>query len=149
MVQVVGSIVAGAEGMAMKILLAAAVVAVSALACTSHHEQREVPDPGVLCPAAILSGMLIEVHDAVGGEPTACEAQGRAEDGGHIEPLTGGGPCATDPDALYLQGVWQAGVYTVTIEKNGYRPWVKDGIEVRSGPCGLMTVVLRADLIPL
>src|SRR5258706_4140570 len=136
--------------MTMKVLAATLVAAALTWACSSRNEQRETPIVGgVICLASFMPGMLIEVHDAVTGAPAACEADGRAQDGSRVEVLDGGGQCASAPAAIYLQGVGQTGTYTVTIDKVGYQAWVKQGVVVTSGPCGLNTVMLRADLSPL
>ena len=48
-----------------------------------------------------------------------------------------------------LNGIDRIGTCMITIERPGYHPWVLGGIDVVSGVCGLVTVQLRADLIPL
>lgn len=137
-------------GSKMKRYLVACTLAAIALSCSSSHDD----DPGtggngVLCPLWIAPGIMLEVRNAVTGLPAACGASGKAEGEGLIQPLSTGVDCNLAPDYLYLSGIDRVGTFTVTVERPGYRSWVRDGIDVMGGPCGLLTVQLRADLEPL
>jgi hypothetical protein len=45
-------------------------------------------------------------------------------------------------------GGGRAGTYTVTVERQGAKPWQRGGVVVRRAACGVMTVTLVADLEP-
>lgn len=133
----------------MKILLATFALAGTMLSCSSDGGDDPAPGSQLICVDLIGPGIMVEVHDAVTGLPAACDATGKAEDGGLVEALSPGADCAVDPTFLYLSGIHRPGTWTVTIERPGYQPWVRDGITVVREGCGLVPVQVRADLQPL
>lgn len=134
----------------MRIPVVALALLLASLGCASHGDDNDAPTGGgVLCPLWIAPGIMIEVRDVVTGMPAACGSSGKAESAGLIEPLETGVDCAATPDFLYLSGIDRPGTYTVTIERPGYQAWIRGGIEVVGGVCGLITVQMRADLVPL
>src|SRR5262249_24527036 len=93
--------------------------------------------------------IVIEVRDAITGGPAACGAVGQIQSGEDIEVLTELDDCASQPDALVLEGGTRAGTYTVTLTKSGYQTWVLNDVVVRSARCGLVPTHLSASLLPV
>lgn len=117
--------------------------------CSSDPEEDSDGGSGVLCPAWIAQGMMIEVRDAVTGLPAACGAEATAKSDAHTESLTTGVDCNTYTDWVHMSGVYHPGTYTLTITKQGYEPWILSGIEVIGGVCGVIPVRMLVDLTPI
>ncbi|HKQ96513.1 MAG TPA: hypothetical protein VJV75_01430 [Candidatus Polarisedimenticolia bacterium] len=135
----------------MRALILALAAAAALVACASNSDDESGSDggTGVLCPLWIAPGVMIEVHDASTGEPAACDTKGIAESTGEIQTLDPATPCSMNPTALTLSGITHIGLWNLTIEKAGYKPWRLDGVQVMGGVCGLIPVQLRADLEPI
>jgi hypothetical protein len=105
-------------------------------------------DP-VVCPAVVTRAVEVEVRDARTGDPAADGATGTARSGNFMETLQVVGWIAhpSPSSALVLGGVEERpGVYTVRVEKAGYQPWERTGVEAERGRCGVITARLIADL---
>jgi hypothetical protein len=106
-------------------------------------------DP-VVCPAAISRAIEVEVRDAASGQPAAFDAVGIAREGSFVESLEIVGWMSYPPStetALVLGGVEERpGLYSVRVEKVGYKPWERSGLRAEKGVCGVRTVRLQANL---
>ncbi|MBA2669515.1 MAG: carboxypeptidase regulatory-like domain-containing protein [Gemmatimonadetes bacterium] len=105
-------------------------------------------DP-VLCPGVISRAVEVEVRDARTGDPAADGATGTARSGNFVETLQVVGWISHPGPrtAVVLGGVDERpGVYTVTVEKPGYKPWERTGVVAERGQCGVRTASLTANL---
>ena len=133
----------------MRIVVLLMVAAGLLCGCSSNPEEDSDGGSGVLCPLWIAPGMMVEVRDAATGLPAACGAEATAESDAHTEKLITGTDCGTFPDALHMSGVQYPGIYTLTIAKQGYEPWILGNIEVTGGVCGLIPVRMLVNLTPI
>lgn len=135
--------------MKTRLLILAAAGLLTACSSNGDDESGSGGGGGVLCPLWIAPGVMIEVRDASTGQPAGCDTKGSAESAGEVQSLDNGTPCSLDPAAQYVSGISHTGTWRVTLEKDGYKTWSVDGVQVKSGVCGLQTVQLRADLEPI
>lgn len=91
--------------------------------------------------------VAVVVRDAATGAPLADGARGAVRDGAFIDSLRPESPQAPVQWTL-VGGGERAGTYTVTVERQGARPWRRDGVVVHRGACGVVTETLTADLEP-
>jgi hypothetical protein len=111
----------------------------------------DVVDP-VFCAAVITRAVEVEVRDARTGDPAADGATATARSGDFVETLQVVGWIShpSPRSALVLGGVEERpGVYTVRVEKAGYRSWERTGVVAESGRCGVLTAKLLANLEPV
>jgi len=129
------------------------VCAVMAVACCGvlHgcSTDATAPTSGRLCTAQFVPGISIRVVDAETGLPAAC---------GTIAVVTAGTYSAAMDDACelsrswpqesaWLWGAWERpGVYAVSLERPGYRPWSRAGLVVTADECHVQTIELEARL---
>jgi len=102
-----------------------------------------------VCPDEVKPGIRLEVVSAVDGTPQAHSAKATAigEDGSVT--MFEGSPIPAPEDARILTGgVPGAGQYMVEVEKDGFEPWTRSGVQVRSNNCGLMTTEVLVELVP-
>jgi hypothetical protein len=107
-------------------------------------------DP-VVCFAVISRAVEVEVRDARTGDPAADGATGTARSGNFVETLQVVGWISHPGSrtAVVLGGVEERpGVYTVRVEKPGYRSWERAGVVAERGKCGVTTAHLVAHLEP-
>ena len=99
-------------------------------------------EPG--CTLILVPGVVVEIRDEVDGTPLAETARGVVRDGAYTDSLQllGTGKAALVRSAAYER----AGVYTVTVEHQGYAPWRREHVRVRGGDCHVQTTHLAADL---
>jgi hypothetical protein len=87
------------------------------------------------------------VRDAQTGVPLAAEARGVVQEGAYVDSLRLD-PLQHPPQSTLVGGGNRAGTYTVTVERQGSRPWQRSGVVVGRGACGIVTVTLVAELEP-
>jgi hypothetical protein len=114
------------------------------LGCSNPFEQT-------VCTLEFRHGIVVEIRDAVTGEPRAAQAQGTVRDGAYLESLQ---PTGIFPDyessMLFRYGAGErAGTYTVEVRRSGYQTWTAGNVVVDRGRCHVNTRTLRADLVPL
>ena len=97
--------------------------------------------PGA-CTLEAVAGIVVDLRREGGQTLPADDADGRAVDEfGEVAEL--------EPFFDQLIGAWErAGSYTVTVEKPGFRPWVRDDVEVEAGECHVVPIRLDAVLSP-
>lgn len=123
-----------------RVLLGAAVV-VAGVACNSP---TSVVCPNV--PRALQFALTVYVKDSVTTLPGARGATLIARDGAFQDSVTI--PLASfDELPVELAGS-RAGTYSVTVRKNGYLDWTKNGVVVSNAGCGIDPVTLTAKLQP-
>lgn len=123
-----------------------AVIAVIAAACAGCDG-----DPPVICTGYTPPAITVLVFDAVTGRPAACGAVGIAIDGDFSDSLHTWW-CNGDADTTGYEMSSRAaglGVYTVLVQKRGYRDWTRSHVVVREGECGIIGTRLRAMLVPV
>ena len=109
-------------------------------------------DAPVACPDVLTFAIEVEIRNAETGAPEADNATGRITDGDDVETME---PAARieyqgRPVLLSLRGAEErAGTYNVLIEKQGFEPWTRTGVEPEVGECGVETERLEAKLVPL
>ncbi len=117
----------------------------------AYLEKISPEDQGVACTDNIESGLWFELFDKETGERLHCDATITIEDGDYIEELIdcmGGSSAAGDGDFIIGVGAApeRAGIYNVTIEKEGYQNWYSSNIEVSEGICHVNQVQIQAYL---
>ena len=103
-------------------------------------------NPGA-CTLGIEPAIEIVVNDSITGEAAATDAVGILIMGSEQLPMSIVG---VDPEGRpnLLAGGGEPGEYDVRVEKSGYETWRRDGIEVESNNCGLITERFEARLQP-
>lgn len=102
----------------------------------------------VVCTAQFVYGLNIQVQDSVTGAWIASGATLIARDGAFVDSVgaQGSGP---EWDQLPLATAGErAGTYDVTVRREGYHPWDRNGIEVEGDTCHVRPVNLVARLQP-
>lgn len=114
------------------------VVALSVALVTGCSEQR------IVCPSILTPGVAIEVRDAFDGSLIASGAKLVAQAGTYADSMS----FPVDPahNSAHLIGAFQPGVYTLTVTKTGYQPWVQNNVTVRAAQCGVELTNLTASL---
>jgi hypothetical protein len=100
------------------------------------------------CTTSVEPGLIVRVLDSLTEAPAAHGATGVAVDDEYQETLRNP---ALDDDltAADLYGADEReGLYTVSVTKTGYQPWVREGVRVTAGACHVQTVHLEARLTP-
>lgn len=98
------------------------------------------------CTAEWAPGIVVTVERADSGEPVT-DALATAWDGGFADSArteTIGSPERAEVRLAHERG----GEYDVTVEKDGYEPWVRHDVEVDENECHVETVNLKAVLEP-
>lgn len=99
-------------------------------------------DP-IFCTEEARAGVVVEVFEAVTGAPILRDATLTLKDGEYVE---------SNSDVFsgrFLAGAWErAGTYEVTVEKSGFVAWRRTGVEVTADECHVITVNLKAELLP-
>ena len=117
----------------MKPYVALALAAATGIGCSEQS---------IVCPLILSPGVAVEVRDAATGALTASGAKLVAQAGTYADSMSF--PNQPDADAQHLTGAYRAGVYTVTVTKAGYQPWVKTNVIVTAADCGVNRVDLTA-----
>ena len=122
----------------MKRLLVLALAAAVVAGCSEQE---------IVCPKILSPGVAIEVRDGATGALAASGTKLVAQAGTYADSMSFP---ANQPeaDAQHLTGAYRPGVYTLTVTKAGYQPWVKTHVEVSAARCGVNRVVLTALLEP-
>jgi hypothetical protein len=103
-------------------------------------------EPG--CTLISVPGVVVEIHDSVDGTPLAATARGVVQEGAYTDSLQLDG--AAGADALVRSAAYERpGVYTVTVEHEGYAQWRQGGVWVRGDDCHVETEHLGAYLQPV
>ncbi|MEW6999217.1 hypothetical protein AADZ86_16145 [Colwelliaceae bacterium BS250] len=116
----------------------------------AYLEEISPEDQGVACTHQIESGLWFELFDKETGERLHCDATITIEDGDYIEELIDCKGFGAAGDGDFITGVGaapeRAGIYNVTIEKEGYQNWYSSNIEVSEGICHVNQVQIQAYL---
>ena len=98
--------------------------------------------------------MRVNVFDAVTGLPVAYSARLIVKTDGRVDTIPSQYPPSDSLRATWLEAdapdiSGRPGVYDVRVERPGYEPWLRTGVEVRMphGCDQITTVVLTASLI--
>lgn len=97
-----------------------------------------------ICTAELRPGIMVDVQDSVTSAPLGAGARVIAIDGAYADTAT----FPWDGIRRYGVAAERAGIYTVTVEYEGYRLWSRSGVRVRKGECHVRTVDLVARLRP-
>jgi hypothetical protein len=101
---------------------------------------------GRLCTTEARAGIQVNVRDALTGDPAAEGAIAYAQDGAYVDTLHAL-PTLPPQLPLTLVGVFERpGVYTVVVQKAGYREWRRTNVVVTADECHVITVTLEARL---
>lgn len=97
-----------------------------------------------VCTAIAMPAIAVEVRDAstdapVGPGARIVASSGRFADTVHV-------PANSNYQGAYGLASERAGVYTVTVEQQGYQPWSRAGIRVVADECHVKTVSVIARL---
>ena len=102
----------------------------------------------IACTLEVRPGIVLEIRDAGTGAAAAHGAYAEATDGLYSSPLETVEWESDDPASAYLmEGAYERpAVYTVTVTRSGYRPWVATYVHVVGFSCHVRTVKLKAHL---
>lgn len=120
------------------------------LACS-----RELPREAVIfdhakqpCTAEYRYGLGIQVQDSVTGQFIASGARLIVRDGAFVETMQAPAN-RPDVDSLPIPAAGERpGVYTLTVQKPGYREWRTSGVKVTADRCHVQPVRVLARLQP-
>jgi hypothetical protein len=108
-------------------------------------------DPGgPICTAESRPALVIEVRDRVSNQFIPALARGVVQDGAFQDSLRLSGMTGDDPPVpvSYAAAFERRGVYTVSLQVDGYHRWDTSGIAVSRDECHVRTVGLSAALQP-
>lgn len=102
------------------------------------------------CTLNAVFGLRVNVVDSITGAPRAREAIAYARSGTYLDSAVGLplSPSGVEFTALYLVKE-RAGVYDVTVQRDGYARWTQSGVRVRGDACHVRTTEVTARLRPL
>ncbi len=93
--------------------------------------------------------MVVTIVESVTGRPLAAGARGAVASGVYEDSLR---PYITNQAGVLVAlaaANERAGIYTVSVERDGFEGWLRTNVVVRQGECGVTGAHLTADLIPL
>jgi hypothetical protein len=101
---------------------------------------------GPTCSLEARPALTVDVRDSTTNAPAGRGARIIARDGAFADTVL----VPTDDAELfpYPLAHERAGTYTVTVERDGYRPWSRSGVRVTKDECHVRTVALTARLQP-
>jgi hypothetical protein len=102
----------------------------------------------VVCTTVVEPGIVVRIEDSVSGELRAAAAAALALAPGYSDSLR---PYESEGNGELVSraGAYERpGIYVVSLEEAGYRPWRAAQIWVLPGRCHVMTVRLVARLQP-
>lgn len=115
------------------------VVLISALAASLAACDAFTPQP--VCTLEARAGIALEVRDSVTNAHVGGGSLIVASEGSYADTVN-----TTVNRAIYGLAIERAGTYTVSVEKSGYQPWSRAGVQVTRGECHVNTVNLTARL---
>lgn len=104
--------------------------------------------PSEVCLNEGRYSAVIDIRDSVTHAPLASGSRVRLEAQGFVDSVTVTLDQGSTSQSLRV-GIGRnvIGVFTVTVTRPGYRPWIRSGVQVRGDRCGVAnTVSLVADL---
>jgi len=102
-------------------------------------------DQQIVCPMILSSGVAVEVRDAFDGAAIASGAKLVAQAGTYADSMSF--PVGqSDLNSSRLRGANRPGVYTLTVTKTGYQPWVQTKVNVTAERCGVSLTNFTATL---
>jgi hypothetical protein len=120
----------------MKRLLAIALTVTLVTGCKGQE---------IVCPSILSPGVAVEVRDAFSGATIASGAKLVAQAGSYADSMSfpAGQP---DLNSAHLTGAYRPGVYTLTVTKTGYQPWIQANVNVTAAQCGVNLTSFTATL---
>lgn len=97
-------------------------------------------DTRVICTAEARAGITVRITDAETGQALT-NAHVTARDGAYLDTVF-----VDVVESLAALAHERAGVYEVTVEREGYKRWHVEQVEVRAGVCHVLTHRLEAEL---
>jgi hypothetical protein len=98
------------------------------------------------CTLNVLPAVEVEIRDGFDDTPLAETARGAVREGSFIDSLRPYGTVGNGVLVSRAAADERTGVYSVTVEHDGYAEWRMDGVRVRGDECHVETVVLSAYL---
>jgi hypothetical protein len=95
---------------------------------------------GPVCTDEARPALIVEIRDSVTNAPAGMGARVIARDGAYADT---GSVLGAEGSRAGLAHE-REGTYTVTVEKDGYRPWTRNGIRVTKDACHVRTVSVPA-----
>lgn len=114
-------------------------VLISALALSLAACDLFSPQP--VCTAEAYAAIALEVRDSVTNAHVGGGSLIVASDGSYADTAS-----TSINRAIYGLAYERAGTYTVSVQKPGYQPWSRAGVQVTRGECHVNTVSLVARL---
>ena len=131
--------------MTRRTVCALVLTSLLSVGCGNPLEQR-------ICTREMRHGIVVEIRDAVTGEPRAALAQGAVREGAYLDSLKPTEvPAAGDgyPLVAKYAAPERAGTYSVEVRRSGYQTWTANNVVVDGDACHVTTRILRADMQPL
>ena len=104
-------------------------------------------DP-VVCTTEYVYGLNVQVQDSLTGAWIASGATLIVREGTFVDSVTAPGNRPQEDQFPLLAAGERPGTYDVLVRREGYRPWSRSDIRVRSGTCHVERVNLIARLQP-
>lgn len=99
------------------------------------------------CTAEAYPAVRVHVENAQSGAPIT-DALAVARDGSYADSTRSRSLSGAVERALAELAYGRPGTYDITVEKDGFSPWIRSNIEVDVGECFVNTVELTARLSP-
>ena len=108
------------------------------------------PSDATLCRASLEPAVAVEIRDAITGAAIAAGARGVVRDEAYVDSLRPYESSGDWPADMYSRQAAheRAGIYSVEVHHEGYRPWTAEGVRVTRDECHVRTQTLRVDLVP-
>jgi hypothetical protein len=102
------------------------------------------------CNDEWVPAVIVDVYDAMSGQPAAAGARGFVLEGTYSDSLRLAGEGARVPGpAVSLYAAWERpGTYDVYLIKDGFVPWTRRNVQAPQSGCHPATARLRAELVP-
>ncbi len=99
-----------------------------------------------ICTQGVEPAIVVEIRDGFDGTPLAGSARGAVQEGEFVDSLRPYGSFGNGVLISRAGADERPGVYSVTLESDGYPEWRVDGVRVHRVSCNVETVQLTADL---
>ncbi|HET6777637.1 MAG TPA: hypothetical protein VFH26_01985 [Gemmatimonadales bacterium] len=100
------------------------------------------------CTQGVEPAIVVEIRDGFDGTPLAGSSRGAVQEGQFVDSLRPYGSFGNGVLISRAAADERPGVYTVTVEHDGYLTWRVEGVRVQRGSCNVETVQLTAGLQP-
>jgi hypothetical protein len=101
-----------------------------------------------LCTLDVEPAVVVQIRDAITSASIGAIARGVIVDGAYTDSMRVHWFETDGTVHSRRAGDGRPGVYEVRLEAEGYLPWMRTGVRVRDGRCGVITEQLQASMVP-